>query len=737
MRHTQVFIIKKYSSIWNKEEPKMFRWVHISDIHFYNSKRADVERMREELPKKFNQIKDVDALFITGDFRFAKGGVKGDVDETVEYIKQLTTALHIDTDKVYCVPGNHDLTRDGVRTAVTRSLRICENYTPNKGHFEDKVLKEMVDGFSFFEEIEKKLYGQQRLGSEENIHAAITLGQCNILLLNTALTAGNDDDRQNLLIGAAYLKQALKKLNKAKPTIMLGHHGHSFLEREEVKYIQSLLKEYHISIYLCGHEHKLGDESVWDNIRQYTAGCIWVDEADEKEAEAGYYVGTLDENNCALMEAYHWTNNEWWTYPVSEASVQLLPAKKNVSASRTVTTNGEDNIRESEVTSRFSEIELKYKAISQKKYDFTINGHTLLGGRGKEGIKYYWLKNGDRTESVAFNTRMYFPHHDPQKRAEDAEISAYTTSVSLGCVLKPSNMQCRFCETGSRDFGGFLSAEEIALQNIFMAFYDADCPSFPEVRTHKREFAFMGQGEPGYSYPAVRRAILLTDRAMSAINQTVHRYIISTCGIVDFMDLLMDDVKLGIFKNRVSLHFSLHAIDEERKLLMPIEKQFKYSEFLELCREFYKVSAEAFGGSEKIGVGIMMFKNFLPIQWPSGDGFEPITLNRDSLERILSQLDKDVFRIDLSDLNHAPSVTAKSGEVKNEDAQNLLNFALNRGFEAKTFSSFGSDKNAGCGMLKSAYIDAAEDGPKTLERFRKSLTLLHYAIQELKTEGLY
>lgn len=714
----------------------MFRWVHISDIHFHNSKRADVEKMREDLPKKFAEIKDVNALFITGDFRFAKGGAKGDADQTVEYIKQLAAALHIDTDKVYCVPGNHDLTRDAVRRAVTLSLRASENYTPKKGYFEDEVLKVIKSGFSFFGDVEKKLYGHPRLGDGKNVHTVVTLDQCNILMLNTALTAGNDDDRQNLLIGSSYLTQALKKLNQAKPTIMLGHHGHSFLERDEVKYIQSLLREYHISIYLCGHEHMLADESVWDNIRQYTAGCIWVDEADEKAAEAGYYVGTLDENNFAAVEAYHWTKNEWWTYPVSKNGVQLLPAKRNASASYTTASSGGFGARENEVASKFSEIESKYKAIPQKSYDFKLNGHTLLGGRGKEGIKYYWLKNGDRTESAAFNTRMYFPHHDPRKRAEDAEISAYTTSVSLGCVLKSSNMQCRFCETGSRDFGGFLSAEEIALQNIFMAFYDADCPSFPEVRTHKREFAFMGQGEPGYNYPAVRRAILLTDRAMSAIDQKVHRYIISTCGIADFMAPLMYDVKSGIFKNRVSLHFSLHAIGEERKLLMPIETQFKYLEFLELCREYYKVSAEAFGGSEKIGVGVMMFKNFLPIQWPSGDEAAPITLNQDRLERILSQLDKDVFRIDLSDLNHAPSVTAKSGEVKNEDAQNLLYHAIDRGFEAKTFSSFGSDKNAGCGMLKSAYIDATEDGPKTLERFRKSLTLLHYAVQELKAEGL-
>ena len=98
----------------------------------------------------------------------------------------------------------------------------------------------------------------------------------------------------------------------------------------------------------------------------------------------------------------------------------------------------------------------------------------------------------------------------------------------------------------------------------------------------------------------------------------------------------------------------------------------------------------------------------------------------------MSELDNQVFKIDLCDFNPATSVTKNRAEVKNEEAMKLLNIALNHGFEAKTFSSFGSDKNAGCGMLKSVYNDATADGAKTLEQQKKALSLLHYAIQELK-----
>lgn len=710
----------------------MFKWVHISDLHFHNGNRDDVKMMRDALPKKMEEIQDANALFITGDFRFAKQASDEDVNNAVKYIKELAEALRIDIKQVYCVPGNHDLKRGNVRDAVIMSLRNNgENYTPNKGYFKEDMLEALLSGFSLFKDIEMKLYGKTYLSDNKDIHYVKVTDYCNILLLNTAITAGKDDDRQNLLIGSSYLQNALGKIDKTKPTVMIGHHGYSFLEREDAKYIQNKLKDYNIAIYLCGHEHELSDEAVWDNVRQYTAGCIW---ADGTEAKAGYYVGAIDEENNAIVDGYSWTKSQWWQSPVGCNKVSLLPFETKVVTTKTANENSHTGINAFE--EKLLKAEEKYSRILKKEYNFTLDGHTLLGGRGKDGIKYYWLKDGERVESIAFNTRVCFPHHDSTRKAEDEEISAYTTSVSFGCILTASKLQCRFCETGSRQFQGVLSAEEIALQNIFMALYDANCPSFPEVRNHKREFAFMGQGEPGYNYSAIRRAILLTDRAMSAIDQVVHRYIISTCGISDFIEPLIYDIKSELFKNRVSLHYSLHTIGEERKQLMPIERQFSYTEFIEQCKMFYRASSEAFTDNEKIGVGIMMFKDFLPIQRSDEEKIQSFTLNKEKLGEILSTLDPSIFKIDLCDFNRAPSVTARSGEFKNEDAQDLLNFTLARGFDAKTFSSFGSDKNAGCGMLKSESNDKVDNGSKTIERYNKALKLLHYAINELKNEGL-
>lgn len=702
----------------------MFKWVHISDLHFYNSKRDDVKKMKTELPKELSKLEDIDALFITGDFRFAKEYNSSDKEEIIKYIKKLAKTLKIDTQKVFCVPGNHDLDRGKVRQAVIQSLRDVNGYSPQEGYLDKEVLDNLKKDFSFFKDIEIELHGKSDFFDGDDIHVVKDLGKCNLIMLNTALTAGNDEDRGYLYLGSSYIEKAISQIDLKKPTIMIGHHGCSFLNRDENKYIQNKFKEANINLYLCGHEHALMDENVWDGVRQYTAGCIWNDE--DEMTKAGYYVGTLSDENHLEIEAFHWIteSSKWWTHPVNCSSIDLSAQcpKKDLTDRTEYDMENEDIVHLSEVISTYSNIPMK-------KYEFTLNGHTLLGGLGKDGIKYYWIKNGNRVESIAFNTRTCYPHHDLKTRAEDAEISSYTTSVSFGCVLSASGQQCRFCETGSSDFKALLTSEEIALQNIFMALYDADCPSFPEVRKHEREFAFMGQGEPGYNYPAVRRAIQLTDIAMEAINQKIHRYIISTCGIADFVPLLISDIKTGAFKNKVTLHYSLHAIDDTRKIIMPIDNQYNYKEFIELCKELYEVS------NEKIGVGIMMFQSFVPVKKHNDSEISPITLDVKTLKNILSKLDPNIFRIDLCDFNAAPTVTAERGEFKNETARKLLKVALDQGFEAKTFSSFGIDKKAGCGMLKSEYYDATEDGEKTLDYLEKAYELLHYSIQKLKEEN--
>lgn len=337
-------------------------------------------------------------------------------------------------------------------------------------------------------------------------------------------------------------------------------------------------------------------------------------------------------------------------------------------------------------------------------------GYSLLGGRGADGIRYLWKTHDNSyTESAAFNVRL---NNKYKISKEDRSISAYTTSVCFGCQLQNMNKSCSFCATGLLRFKGNLTAEEIALQNIFMAEYDSDCPSWPEVHRNSREFAFMGQGEPGLCYPQVRRAILLTDAAMEKIGQKVHRYLISTVGISDMLDLFIEDLRHKIFKNLVTIHFSLHAVGKERNIIMPINSMYPYERFLSRAKSVTDITGE------KIAVGILLFKDFLPTH-SRQDSF---TTTEKYLDSMLNILDPKYHRVDLCDVNMNSAI--QQHEVSNEQARVLLARTKSKGFEVKLFSSFGADKNAGCGMLKSIRTKIEEPCTTTVKHFNESVKLL-------------
>lgn len=667
----------------------VFKWVQISDVHF----RAKDDKneyfnsglLKDKLVDELKKIKDVNALLVTGDYRYAPDN-ENNPKNVAEYLKNLAASLSLTPPKVVIVPGNHDLKRGTLRTDVAQSE--WREYETTRGMFDVERLECLQNGFEFFTKLSEELeykYFENKI----NPHALVDMGACILLLLNTAITACGNDDAHNLLVGCGYIRALLHNIKK--PVIAMGHHGFELLNEDEKKACTTYLEKEGIHLYLCGHSHVMWSSTYGEKSKQINVGCLI---QENKTAVAGFTEGCLYSDGTVKINCYVWDmdNQQWERKPGSDKEYSQLYG--NV-------------IEASEETSA------TVSTIHKAENPFTLEGYTLLGGRGIDGIKYYWRKDGKIVESLAFNRRL-----KESTNPEEIKTSAYTVSVSYGCQLSATDMQCKFCETGKVKYRGNLHADEMALQNIFMAEYDANCPSFPQVRNNKREFAYMGQGEPGLNYPAVKQSILLTDCAMSMIDQTVSRYIISTCGIIDFVPSLIDDMSSGCYKNKVTLHFSLHAIDDERTMLMPINKEYNYKEFIKCCSKFREVSGE------KIGVGILMLNNYRL------DGNVNIyTLTPEKLEEILKQLDKEIFRIDLCDVNKTS--IGRQTPLKNEDAKKLCEVFESMGFEGKTFSSFGDSEQSGCGMLNSTTESMNEIGKTTIEHFNASIDLLNKAKEEI------
>lgn len=307
-----------------------------------------------------------------------------------------------------------------------------------------------------------------------------------------------------------------------------------------------------------------------------------------------------------------------------------------------------------------------------------LYGYDLLGENGEEGIRYAWKygENKNLLESAGFVEKT---------KGIEQNICGYTTSVSMGCILKALGRQCKFCRTGKfLTFSNMLTATDIAKQNILMVLTDMKCSEHEKIRNSKREFAYMGQGEPGYSYSQLRIAIKLTNIAMKILKQDVYRHIISTSGIVEMIEGYKNDIKAEYFGSKVTLHYSLHTT-LNRNDIMPINYIYPYKSVLNELSDIYKLTGE------KPCIGIILFKNFSCSNNNYSNSAEVIN-------NILDEIDSKVFRISLCEFNNSGDL-GKSDSFTQEECEEILNIAKNKGFEAKLFSSFGKKEVAACGML--------------------------------------
>lgn len=330
-------------------------------------------------------------------------------------------------------------------------------------------------------------------------------------------------------------------------------------------------------------------------------------------------------------------------------------------------------------------------------------GFDRLGENGHDGIRYAWRCDGYTylLESAAFKNKT---------KGFQSKISGYTTSVSLGCILKYMGVACKFCRTGKlMPFSTYLSAKEIAKQNILMVLLDMENKD-KESCQKEREFAYMGQGEPGYSYVQLRQAIKITDRVLQKLGQTTYRHIISTSGIDEMLLALAHDLETHYFETRVTVHYSLHGT-RWRSSVMPINTIYPYEGSLELLKKISKII------DEKVCVGVLLLNDFQPD--PVNRGYKT---EKEDLDVVLDLLDNQYFRFSLCEYNSIDDEGEVSDAYPEKQAQELLDYIRKRGFEGKMFSSYGKKEKTACGMLGGQQPEFIVDASwKKLEIYAQTL----------------
>ena len=315
----------------------MIRWLHISDLHL-GSNGAVTAMLRDELPLFL--IKEglkCDYVFCTGDIRTANANPNVFTNDMAVFLKQICEAVGTTTERLFIVPGNHDVNRD----VAGRSDSI-ENALWGKSLYynsEDGVIKPedmgiIMSGEKDFGDFLGKVFPPDRLalyGKAEAPHFCIETDDFNILHIDTTLAYTKGHESNNLVVGTAALYNVIRTLNKKKPTIILAHYPFDCLRQDEKKVLSTMLQHNNVRLWLAGHEHdKLLKKEQYLDVLQ--SGELRKEERIDPSFLIGEYEPSTFDCN---VSAYTWYSEAWGKYPYVDLdntpqdvySFKLFPAE--------------------------------------------------------------------------------------------------------------------------------------------------------------------------------------------------------------------------------------------------------------------------------------------------------------------------------------------------------------------------------------------------------------------------
>src|SRR4051795_2431907 len=150
----------------------------------------------------------------------------------------------------------------------------------------------------------------------------------------------------------------------------------------------------------------------------------------------------------------------------------------------------------------------------------------------------------------------------------DTPANTFCLSTQVGCA-----MRCGFCLTGRMGIVRNLTAGEIVGQVRVLA-------RELDLLQARFNIVLMGMGEPLHNYDATMKALrILADEHGLAVNP--RRITLSTVGVLPALERLATEPLMP------NLAISLHATTEEqRDLLVPINRKYGLKELLDACRRF-------------------------------------------------------------------------------------------------------------------------------------------------------
>ena len=284
-----------------------FQLLHISDLHVSIDKEFDrsvvldplIDRVEHDMAYGGVQL---EIVVVTGDVGFS--GKATEYEKTKDFFDELLARMNLSADRLFIVPGNHDVDRNQYRpTDVPKYDNMPQlNIELENKRFRRRLFEGMEEYFTFIEE------NYPHLKSHDNrlipfVHAFDA--QCGkrigLVGLNSAWMCRKSPDREEIAIGEYQIKKAMEKLKatgKLDVVITLFHHPLSWFWPPDRMICRGYLNN---SVILCGHLHDAVGGYVHDydgRFYQFQAGAGY--ESSEYPNRFQYVTFDWSENKVRL-----------------------------------------------------------------------------------------------------------------------------------------------------------------------------------------------------------------------------------------------------------------------------------------------------------------------------------------------------------------------------------------------------------------------------------------------------
>jgi len=248
-------------------------WLHLSDLHFLDSHAwrdsQSLKKLIEDLEVLLNKGLRVDLVLCTGDIGFGETKqepLEKQYADAKTFFDKVLETCKLGSDRLFLVPGNHDIDRSKVLESQTKWFRSGDhdsdeiNQKFRDGHDE---IKRAMERLSTYRKFVADHYPHIKLDDNSTFGNSIAINGITLTLtgLNSAWTcADNEDKNQIWLAGEAQLHASGKPIEASSAgvqphlRIAMLHHPQDWLNATEARGLRGRLQQ-DFDFLLHGHAH--------------------------------------------------------------------------------------------------------------------------------------------------------------------------------------------------------------------------------------------------------------------------------------------------------------------------------------------------------------------------------------------------------------------------------------------------------------------------------------------------